>query len=159
MTLDLDVQRHHQMPSVPGDAELGLWCRAALAGRCDHRVELTVRIVDEEEGGELNQRYRGKPGPTNVLTFCYDLPDVVGSGLIGDLVICAPVVEQEALAQGKAPHAHWAHMVVHGVLHLLGYDHGTDREAERMEGLEREILEGLGFPDPYESERTGWKRE
>ena len=140
---------------MPDDEELALWCRAALAGRCDRLVELTIRIVDEEEGAALNQRYRGKPGPTNVLSFPYDLPEVVDAGLIGDLVICAPVVEKEALGQGKAPRAHWAHMVVHGVLHLLGYQHGTDQEADRMEGSEREILEGLGFPDPYESERMG----
>jgi probable rRNA maturation factor len=128
---------------------------------------MVIRVVDEVEGADLNRRYRDREGPTNVLSFPFDppvLPDPdAGSSTewpddaldwidaqIGDLVICAPVVAREAAEQQKSPRAHWAHMVVHGVLHLLGYDHRDPDEASRMEGLETTILRGLGFPPPYE---------
>nr|WP_321529407.1 rRNA maturation RNase YbeY [Sedimenticola selenatireducens] len=128
------------------------WAEAALNGRLD-QAELVVRIVDREESRQLNREYRGKDKPTNVLSFPFEAPAVVESDLLGDLVICAPVVTEEALAQDKLPQAHWAHLLVHGVLHLLGFDHINEQEAEVMEGLEVEILESLGFPDPYQSER------
>lgn len=132
---------------VPDEARLRAWVAAALAGRED--AELTVRVVDEAEIAALNATYRGKEGPTNVLSFPADLPPEVASPLLGDVVICAPVVAAQAEAQGKALEAHWAHMVVHGCLHLLGYDHIEAAEAEAMEGREREVLAHLGFPDPY----------
>ena len=103
------------------------------------------------EGAELNVRYRGREGPTNVLSFVSELPDDLGIDLLGDLVLCAPVVAAEAGDQGKAPADHWAHLVVHGVLHLLGHDHQADADAERMEAREREVLAGLGIDDPYAS--------
>ena len=112
-------------------------------------TELAIRIVGLEEGQALNRDYRGKDYPTNVLSFPAELPPGVALPLIGDLAICAPVVAREAAEQGKKPTQHWAHMTVHGVLHLLGYDHLEDAEAERMESLETRILASLGIADPY----------
>jgi probable rRNA maturation factor len=127
------------------------WARSALAA--DVRGELTVRIVDENEGAALNARYRGKKGATNVLSFPAESAEPpAGAGDLlpfGDVVICAAVVEREAREQGKAPAAHWAHMVVHGTLHLQGYDHERAEEATVMEERERALLAKLGFPDPY----------
>jgi probable rRNA maturation factor len=110
-----------------------------------------LRIVTAEESADLNSRYRGKPGPTNVLSFPAEPPAGPGDELLpfGDVVMCAAVVEREAHEQGKEPAAHWAHMVVHGVLHLQGYDHENVRDAGIMEARERELLAALGFPDPY----------
>ncbi|HKK22196.1 MAG TPA: rRNA maturation RNase YbeY, partial [Pseudohaliea sp.] len=124
------------------------WVAAALGGD-GGAAELTVRVVDEAEGRELNRRYRGKDYATNVLSFPADLPPGVDLPLLGDLVLCAPVVAREAAGQGKLEAHHWAHLTVHGVLHLLGEDHQGDAEAERMEAAERRILAGLGMPDPY----------
>jgi probable rRNA maturation factor len=122
--------------------------RAALGA--DHAgAELSVRIVDEPEMRELNARYRHKDYPTNVLSFPAGLPPGVDVPLLGDIVICAPLVTREAAEQHKAPRAHWAHLLVHGTLHLLGHDHERARDAEVMEALERRILAGLKFPDPY----------
>nr|WP_275099954.1 rRNA maturation RNase YbeY [Sedimenticola hydrogenitrophicus] len=128
------------------------WAEAALHGRLE-RAELVVRIVDREESRQLNREYRGKDSPTNVLSFPFEAPAVVANDLLGDLVICAPLVAEEAAEQGKPLEAHWAHLLVHGVLHLLGFDHINDPEAETMEGLEVEILESLGYSDPYQIER------
>ena len=148
MQLELELQRVSAAADIPSDADFSRWAQAALARRTE-RTELVIRVVDEEEITILNRDYRDRDQPTNVLSFPFEAPPPVESYLIGDLVICAPVVAREALAQGKAASAHWAHMVVHGVLHLLGYDHLGDAEAESMEALEREILRGLGYPDPY----------
>jgi probable rRNA maturation factor len=115
----------------------------------DH--ELVVRIVDEAESAALNDRYRGKPEPTNVLSFPCESPPGLALPHLGDLVICAPVVEREAREQGKPSEAHWAHMLVHGLLHLRGYDHQNEAEAETMEALESAILGQLGYPNPYET--------
>jgi probable rRNA maturation factor len=133
---------------VPSQRAVARWARAALA---DHGegAQLVVRIVDEAEGRGLNRRYRGGKGATNVLSFPYDGPPVVRPALLGDIVLCRPVVEREADAQGKPRAAHWAHLVVHGVLHLLGYDHERHRDAVIMEALETRILATLGLPDPY----------
>lgn len=151
MELELDVQNATGSLDVPTPDELAHWTEAALLGRREC-AELTIRLVDEIEGAELNRRYRGREGPTNVLSFPFEPPPGLGHcDLLGDLVICAPVVEREAREQGKRASAHWAHMVVHGVLHLLGYDHLTDVEASEMEGLETAILGGLGFAPPYEN--------
>jgi len=108
-----------------------------------------VRIVDEAEITALNRQYRGKDGATNVLSFPFEAMAGVETGQLGDVVICAPVVAAEAVTQGKSLQAHWAHIVMHGVLHLLGYDHHRDAEAQEMEALETRLLASLGFPDPY----------
>jgi probable rRNA maturation factor len=112
-------------------------------------TEVSIRIVDAEEGQALNRQYRGRDYATNVLSFEADLPPGVNLPLIGDLVICAPVVAREAAEQGKKANDHWAHLTIHGTLHLLGYDHIEDGEAEEMEALETRILKGLGIADPY----------
>ncbi len=149
--LMLDRQQACDSPHIPVQARLEAWAGAVLVGRRDH-AEMTIRIVDEAEGAELNLSYRGKQGPTNVLSFPFDPPPGIDDlALIGDLVICAPVVEREAAKQGKPVEAHWAHMVVHGTLHLLGYDHQSEGQAVEMEALETEILQGLGFSAPYEA--------
>ncbi|WP_237055010.1 rRNA maturation RNase YbeY [Microbulbifer sediminum] len=146
--LQLDVQRPSRCTPLPTDDQLALWASAALGEQRDS-AELSVRIVDEAESRELNLQYRGKDKPTNVLSFPADLPPDLALPLLGDLVICAPVVAAEAEQQHKGLFAHWAHMMVHGTLHLLGYDHIEDAEAETMENLETRILGDLGFPDPY----------
>ena len=146
--LDLEVQYVTDMEPLPGEADVRQWAAAALADDRRHR-ELLVRIVDEDETRMLNSRYRGKDRPTNVLSFPCEPPPGVQSDHLGDLVICAPVVVREARMQGKPVEHHWAHMVIHGVLHLRGYDHIDDAEAEVMESLERDILRKLGIPDPY----------
>jgi probable rRNA maturation factor len=147
--VEIEIQRVCKPePNIPSDADLTHWGEAALAGRRG-AAELVIRIVDVEEMTVLNRDYRDRDGPTNVLSFPFEAPPQVKSDLIGDLVICAPVVAREAQEQGKPSAAHWAHMVVHGVLHLLGQDHMDETGAEAMEGLEREILAGLGYPDPY----------
>ncbi len=152
MRLDLDVQVAVATPGLPGEDALREWVGTALqgAGAKQAAPELSIRIVDEAEMTALNQRYRGKSGPTNVLSFPFEAAAEVDTGLLGDIVICAPVVAEEARAQDKPLHAHWAHMVIHGVLHLLGYDHHHEQEAEEMERLETTLLEKLGIPDPYE---------
>mgnify|MGYP001063720247 FL=1 len=140
-------------PNVPDEKLVHQWVYAALAeintgGKDD--LELSVRVVDEEESADLNQRYRHKQGATNVLSFPADLPDSLQLPLLGDLVICAQIVEREARQQDKSLDAHWAHMLIHGSLHLMGYDHIDDRDAEEMELLETKIITSLNFPPPYE---------
>ena len=135
------MQRRIAGRGVPAPRQLRRWAQSAL-GR--HPGEVTLRIVGARESRTLNRRYRGKDQPTNVLSFPYDDP-----GVLGDIVLCAAVVNREAREQGKRAAAHWAHMVVHGVLHLLGFDHIRPRDAKVMEGRERAILARLSFPDPY----------
>lgn len=159
MKLLLDVQIAEELDSwgayLPTDDELQHWATAALQGRTDFaEPELTIRLVHNEESQELNRDYRGKDKPTNVLSFPFDAPPEVPIELLGDLIICVPVVQAEAEEQSKTPPAHWAHMVVHGCLHLLGYDHIKDDEAEIMENLERQIMAGLGFSDPYSDDEA-----
>lgn len=147
--LELDLQLASQASPLPDEAQFRVWCALALRQRTADS-ELTIRLVDEAEGRELNHRYRQRDYATNVLTFPADVPDeLLDIPLLGDLVICVPVVEREAIEQGKRPEAHWAHLVIHGCLHLLGYDHIEDAEAEEMEALERTLLAELGHPDPY----------
>ncbi len=143
------VQNASRSAAVPTPAEVRRWARAALADGV--RGELTVRIVDEGESAELNSRYRGKKGATNVLSFPAESPLAAGEELLpfGDVVICADVVEREAREQGKTRAAHWAHMVVHGTLHLQGYDHEKRPDAAAMESHERALLLKQGFPAPY----------
>lgn len=135
---------------VPDETAFTLWVTAALNSSNKERL-VSIRLVSDEESQELNRQYRGKDKPTNVLSFPSDLPDFVDDPLLGDLAICASVVIQEAAEQSKAVDAHWAHMTVHGTLHLQGYDHINDDDAEIMENLEIAILADLGFPNPYES--------
>ncbi|ACA32269.1 rRNA maturation RNase YbeY [Histophilus somni] len=134
--------------NLPSVEQIQLWANAAIRAE-NSQPEMTVRIVDEEESHHLNLTYRGKDKPTNVLSFPFECPDEIELPLIGDLVICRQVVEREATEQEKPLMAHWAHMIVHGSLHLLGYDHIEDDEAEEMERLETEIMLSLGFTDPY----------
>lgn len=145
----VDVQIASAGIDIPTADEFQSWVQRALAGRRAHG-EVVIRVVDDAESADLNQRYRAKAGPTNVLSFVFEAPPGVLVDLLGDLVICAPVVVREAVQQNKAPQAHWAHMAVHGTLHLLGYDHQEPGEAQRMECAEIEILARLGFPDPYQ---------
>jgi probable rRNA maturation factor len=151
-TTTLDVQQALEADGLPTPEQLLIWVEEALEAE-NRGVELVIRLVDEAESAELNETYRGKTGPTNVLSFPFDMPpEVEETRLLGDLVICAPVVRHEALAQGKEESAHWAHLVVHGTLHLQGYDHQADAEAMEMEALERKILARLGYTDPYHEE-------
>ena len=151
MIIDLQIACE-QETGLPTLEQIEQWATAAVQPQSDE-VEMTVRIVDEAESHELNLNYRGKDRPTNVLSFPFECPDEVELPLLGDLVICRQVVEREAQEQEKPLMAHWAHMVVHGSLHLLGYDHIEDDEEEEMESLETQIMTGLGFADPYLSEK------
>jgi len=146
--IELDLQNACESDSVPAEADLRQWAETGWLG--EGHTEVTLRVVDESESTELNSRYRGRDYPTNVLSFPFEVPDGVELDLLGDLVICAAVVGREAEEQGKTLRAHWAQMVIHGMLHLQGYDHQNDQEAETMEGLEVRLLGELGFPDPYQ---------
>ncbi|WP_339664986.1 rRNA maturation RNase YbeY [uncultured Pseudomonas sp.] len=147
MSIELDIQRASEAPEQPDDDSFLRWVGLALGAGTDR--ELTIRLVDEDEGRSLNHTYRGRDYATNVLSFPADLPPELDLPLLGDLVVCAPVVAREATEQGKPLNAHWAHMVIHGCLHLLGYDHIDDTEADEMETLERELLAKLSIADPY----------
>jgi probable rRNA maturation factor len=137
--------------SVPAEEDIRRWIAAALHGRAtQEQVEVSVRIVESDEMARLNETYRGKTGATNVLSFPAGLPVELAIPLLGDIVICAPVVSAEAAQQGKTEKAHWAHMAVHGTLHLLGFDHIEEEEAAIMEALESTILNGLSFACPYD---------
>ena len=155
--MNVDIQRQTETGQPPEDPDICRWASAAFLGD-NQDTEMTVRIVDEAESAQLNQTYRHKPGPTNVLSFPFENPPGVSLPLLGDVVICAPVVEREADEQHKAPQAHWAHMVVHGTLHLQGYDHIAAKDAEQMEHLEVDILRQLGFSNPYEPIETNERR-
>lgn len=144
----LDIQTEFESAYQPTPEQFQCWVDAALA-EIDQNTEIVIRIVHEAESAELNERYRHKPGPTNILSFPADVPEEVDLDLLGDLVICAPVVEKEAEQQHKPVFDHWAHIVVHGVLHLLGYDHIDDDEAEIMESKEIAILNKLNITNPY----------
>lgn len=146
----LDVSINYGLPrvGVPAAVSFRRWVAAALDGRI-READLAIRVVDEKEGRSFNRHYRGKDYPTNVLSFPAELPEGVKLPLLGDLVICAPVVAREAVEQGKRLADHYAHLTIHGTLHLLGWDHDDEREAEAMEQLEREILATLGIGDPY----------
>ena len=144
----VDLQRARGTGEIPAPARFRHWVAAAATGRRD-AVEVSVRIVGAAEGRRLNRDYRDRDRPTNVLAFPAELSPELDLPLIGDLVICAEVVGQEAAEQGKSAEAHWAHLVVHGTLHLLGYDHQTEAEAAVMERAEIQILDGLGYPDPH----------
>ncbi len=146
----LDVSISYGLPrtGIPAAVSFRRWVSAALNGRI-RQADLAIRLVDTKEGRAFNRHYRGKDYATNVLSFPAELPEGVKLPLLGDLVICAPVVAREAREQGKRLNDHYAHLTVHGALHLLGWDHDDEREAECMEQLEREILASLNIADPY----------
>ncbi len=146
--LEVDVTYAARRPWVPRRTQFEMWTRAALAGR-SRRSVLSVLVVGTARSRSLNSRYRRKDRSTNVLSFCGPGPSPDGRNYLGELVICAPVVAREALAQGKSRESHWAHMTVHGVLHLLGFDHERDAEAAKMTAREIQILDQLGFSNPY----------
>lgn len=151
MTIELELQVASKSDAIPGKAVFQSWLATALRGRGD--AGLVIRVVDENEMHTLNAHYRGQDKPTNVLSFPADLPEAVRGRIepepLGDIVICAPVVEAEAEAQDKPLIEHWAHLTVHGLLHLLGHDHQGEEDARAMEALEIEILSSLGIPNPY----------
>jgi probable rRNA maturation factor len=144
----IDIQYAIDDVGLPDKEQLSLWANAALHD-VDTISELSIRIVDETEGAQLNEEWRKKKGPTNVLSFPAELAEEVQPSLLGDIVICAPIIAREASEQGKLLHAHWAHMVIHGTLHLLGYDHIEGAQAEIMESLEIDILNKLDIDNPY----------
>lgn len=149
--LDLELQIAIDNSELPSQESFELWVLTALRDNMSE-AELTIRIVDEAESQSLNSTYRGKDKPTNVLSFPFEAPAEIDIPLLGDLIICAPVVECEAKQQGKTLQAHWAHMVVHGCLHLLGYDHINDTEAEEMESIETQLIESLSYTNPYKED-------
>ncbi|MFI4954610.1 MAG: rRNA maturation RNase YbeY [Gammaproteobacteria bacterium] len=142
--ITIDIQHASQHSPLPEDAQLREWATQALTTHVQN-ANITLRIVDIAEMQQLNSYYRGKNKPTNVLSFPMEAED----GFLGDMVICAPIVMQEAMQQNKHWHAHWAHLVIHGCLHLLGFDHVTEKQAAVMEPLEIQVLDVLGYPNPY----------
>jgi len=149
MKLRLSVQYGVTRAGLPADSTLRHWAHAALKGLRRRRVTLGLRIVGNAESAALNGRFRRKSYPTNVLSFPFEAPPGTRSDILGDLVICAPVVRREAHTQRKTVNAHWAHMVVHGILHLRGYDHQKRQDAVVMEKKEIRLLKELGYANPY----------
>ena len=154
--IDLQIASENS-EGLPTLEQFTHWVETALAFEAQTEdfpeTEMTIRIVDEEESQTLNREYRGKDYPTNVLSFPFEVPEGIERPLLGDLVICRQVMEREAKEQQISLVSHWAHLAVHGTLHLLGYDHIEEAEAEEMEGLESQIMQKLGFEDPYLSEK------
>lgn len=152
----VDVQCAAQGIEYPALSDIEHWFIHVLqeVNYTPCEAEITLRVVDTLESQSLNHHYRGKDKPTNVLSFPFTNPAPISLPLLGDLVICQAVVAQEAQEQGKTTQAHWAHLVVHGILHLLGYDHSDDTDAQIMEALECKILAKLGYPDPYQHTET-----
>jgi probable rRNA maturation factor len=148
---NLDLQVASSAQDIPNLDEFKTWLALAIPS-AQQDWDITVRVVDEEESQSLNRDYRNKDYATNVLSFPADVPAELNIPLLGDLVICAPVVAREAIEQTKPLKAHWAHLCIHGALHLLGYDHETEAEAEEMEALETQLIMGLGFADPYRAD-------
>jgi probable rRNA maturation factor len=160
MSFYIVIQKAVANISMPSMKELKQWSTTVLQKKVV-AAEMTVRIVDKREIQQLNKTYRHKNKPTNVLSFPFETPKDIHLEIpiLGDIVICAEIVNQEAREQGKTEKAHWAHMLTHGILHLLGYDHENVRDAERMENEEKMILHGLGFPNPYQIIQEGKKYE
>ena len=155
MSAIIDVQQAYEgdeaiLSAIPSPSQLELWANTVLTYEGLSDQEVTIRFTDEVESQSLNHEYRGKDKPTNVLSFPFEAPPGIEMNLLGDLVICAPVISREAKEQNKAVADHYAHMTVHGLLHLMGYDHIEDADAEEMESKEIEILAQLGIDDPYQ---------
>ncbi|WP_125564383.1 MULTISPECIES: rRNA maturation RNase YbeY [Pseudoalteromonas] len=148
MSLEVDLQIASDFANLPSAEQFQLWAEKALL-TYKEEAEVTIRIADEAESQELNSQYRGKDKPTNVLSFPFEAPPGIELPLVGDLIICPQVVFREAEEQEKTFHDHFAHMVVHGCLHLLGFDHINEQDADEMESLEKEFLADLGIADPY----------
>jgi probable rRNA maturation factor len=151
VTVRVTLQNPHQLKDIPQKKQFQHWLNAVFAHKNFCKIpceEITIRIVNKEESAELNKNFRGKTGPTNVLSFSYEPLSELDS--LGDLAICKDIVCEEAITQEKDVFAHWAHLSIHGTLHLLGYDHVKEQEAVVMENLEKEILLALGYPNPYE---------
>ena len=149
MAIDLDLQIASDKPQLPSCEQFKLWVATALT-EYKTDVALTIRLVEKQESQQLNCQYRNKDKPTNVLSFPFEAPAGIEINLLGDLIVCADVVELEAQQQNKALDDHWAHIIIHGCLHLLGYDHIDDDEALEMESLERQYLAKLNISDPYQ---------
>jgi probable rRNA maturation factor len=145
----VEIQTIFSSPEQPSKQQIQRWVDTALAD-VNEDTEIVVRIVDEAESAELNSTYRHKQGSTNILSFPVEIPEGIDLNLLGDLVVCAPVLEREAQQQGKTIEHHWAHIIIHGVLHLLGYDHLDDEEAEAMESKEIALLQQLNINNPYQ---------
>jgi probable rRNA maturation factor len=161
VSLEVTIQRAVTGEGLPSDEALTQWAQAAFAaapaGTKIQGTSMTIRLVDELEITRLNRDFRHRDKPTNVLSFPFETPPGIPEGEmapeLGDVIICAPVVAREAQAQGKSLEGHWAHMVTHGTLHLLGFDHISEPEAQEMETLETQILAKLNYPDPYQEEK------
>ncbi len=149
----IDIQRISCDTHVPENTQIEQWANVALheVSEC---IEMVIRIVDEDESAQLNETYRHKFGATNVLSFPFDVPEGIELNLLGDLVICAPVLAREAQEQHKTLMAHWAHIIIHGTLHLLGYDHIDDTDAQKMEEKEIALLKTLSISNPYDDNFT-----
>ena len=151
MTPQIHLQNVSTCSAIPERRQIRRWINAALTAKLANHpapaanAEITVRVVDKLESATLNQYYRKKHGPTNILSF----PFANNDEILGDLVVCAPLLIEEAQIQGKTAEAHWAHLIIHGTLHLLGYDHGNNEDAESMETKEIAIMAQLGYPNPY----------
>ena len=146
---DIEIQHACDISEVPSDKDIQLWVNHVLEFQ-KRSGSVVIRLVDADESQSLNHQYRHKDYATNVLSFPFETPEFIEQDHLGDLVICVPVVRQEAVEQGKPASAHWAHMVIHGMLHLLGYDHEAEAEADQMESIEIKLLAGLGIRNPYE---------
>lgn len=147
----LDLQIKSKLSSIPKTALFHKWLNAALSATNHNKCELTIRVIGISAMAKLNEQYRRKSGPTNILSFPFVAPPKIKTDLIGDIIICAPLVKKEAQQQNKPENNHWAHLTIHGVLHLLGYDHKKTKDAVKMEQLEINILQSLGIRDPYKS--------
>lgn len=155
MMTDVYIQRDTEHGATPDDELMQHWARQVVASQLDSPASLSLCVVDSDAIQQLNNDYRGKNAPTNVLSFPFELPpglpaEALSERPLGDIVLCAPVINQEAQEQGKPGDAHWCHMVVHGILHLLGHDHINDSDAEKMEALEIELLAAFNIPNPYQ---------
>jgi probable rRNA maturation factor len=151
MSNHIDLQIACEASELPSLEHFQRWADLALTAVTDEKFELTIRLVTIEESQQLNSQYRHKDKPTNVLSFPFEVPEGIELNLLGDLVVCVPIVEQEAKEQSKSLFDHWAHMIIHGCLHLLGYDHISDADADEMEALEIKVLAELSIDNPYES--------
>lgn len=149
--IHISIDHATQHASIPSDDQLKTWAKAVLTPHHPKAI-LTIRLVDITESATLNKAYRKRSGPTNILTFCFEPPPGMTSSILGDIVLCPQLIKQEVEGQPPSPalvEAHWAHLLIHGCLHLIGYDHDNDAAANSMEGIEIEHLEKLGYPNPY----------